>query len=84
MFLLLTKLTGIVGDLSSLGFTLEVVEDTTNYNMIKNDLDIDSLVFQTNNTTEDPIIEETTEDTTETTVEDDGQTTEDIINGQTV
>ena len=52
--------------------------------MIKNDLDIDSLVFQTNNTTEDPIIEETTEDTTETTVEDDGQTTEDIINDQTV
>ena len=80
----LDKLTGIVGDLESLGFTLEVVEDNTNYNMIKNDLDIDSLVFQTNNTTEDPIIEETTEDTTKTTVEDDGQTTEDITSGQTV
>ena len=42
----LTKLTEIVGDLESLGFTLEVVEDTTNYDLIKNDVNIDSLIFQ--------------------------------------
>ena len=42
----LSKLTEIVGDLESLGFTLEVVEDTTNYDLIKNDVNIDSLIFQ--------------------------------------
>ena len=67
----LTKLTGIVGDLNSLGFTLEVIEDTTNYDIIKNDLDIDSLIFQTNNIIEDPIADESTED--DTTVEADNQ-----------
>ena len=80
----LDKLTSIVGDLESLEFTLEVVEDTTNYDLIRNDIDIDSLTFQTDTAIEEPVIEETTEDTTETTVEEDNQTTEDITSDQTV
>ena len=58
----LAKLVEIVGDLSSLGFELEVVEDPTNYDIIKNDIDLDSLVFNTISPEETVIDETTSED----------------------